>query len=122
MVLRLSAGLSSLRCPKHPAVHQEDCSGGIRSNAGRPGAGTALEEVERSARGNSKSHTIYSFPPGKWRLSVARIPALLRLELVTEEVIGNAGPQQGAGVLIGAEVDSSINARIRDVIGDLLES
>ena len=60
--------------------------------------------------------------PNGAKSSAVRIPALLRLELVTEEVIGNAGPQQGGCVLIGAEVDSSVNARIRDVIGDLLKS
>ena len=66
--------------------------------------------------------TIDSCPLGKWRLSVVTIPAMLRPELVIVDVIANAGPQQRACVLIGAEMDSSINARIRDVIGDLLES
>ncbi len=59
---------------------------------------------------------------GKWQLPVVRVPAVLRPEIVMVDVIANAGPEQGACVLISAEVDSSINARIRDVIGDLLES
>jgi hypothetical protein len=70
-----------------------------------------------------ETSTSKHFPSScKRRLSVIIIPRMLRPELVVVDVIAYAGPQQRACVLIGAEVDSSINACIRDVIGDRLES
>ena len=90
----------------------------VKARAGQKPVGKAEALTPRACGSNCR---FLGSTLAAW-LSAVRIPALLRLELVIEDVIGNAGPQQGACVLIGAEVDASIDARIRDVIGDLLKS